>query len=189
MNFLAQRTLRARLRKNYVVREGQYFSDSLDSFGSFDLHGRVAWRRLEVATVSAVLVLRGRPPFVLFTDRLAGWRKVPPHRRNTPIQVDSLVEVFRTIREQSHFRDGTRYEDNYYVADARLSWFLCFCHHDGWHLWLPEDVAQRPAWWQWHRRTVARWEQPRSVSAAGLRDFPSTANPPLNRTARKRAAG
>ena len=181
MGLVAQRILRARLRRLYVVREGGYFWDSLDSLGSFDLHGRVAWRRLEIAAESAVRLLRGRPPFVLFTDRFAGWREVPSRRRNTPIRVDSLVEALRMIREQSHFRDGTAYEDNYYVADVTLGWFLCFCHHDGWHLWLPAHLAKRPAWRQWRRRTGARWEQPSPSHPDGLRSA-SAANPALQRT-------
>jgi len=160
VDFLAQRTLRAKLREQYVVHKGRYFWDSLDHLGSFDLHGRVARRRLGAATESAVLLLRGRPPFVLFTDRGGGWRDVPRSRRRTPILLDSPAEALRVVWTQSHFRDGSKYEDNYYLADATLKWFVCFCHHDGWHLWLSEHLANRPAWRQWKRRSGAAWHRP-----------------------------
>jgi hypothetical protein len=83
------------------------------------------------------------------------------------------VEVLQLIREKSHFRDGTKYKDNYYVADARLRWFLCFCHHDGWHLWLPNGTVQKPAWRRWRRQTGARWVHPASVFQSGARPHAS----------------
>lgn len=189
MDFVAQRTLLALLRRHYVVPTQEYFCNRLGHLGSFDLHGRIAWWRLEAATEGAVAILNGRPPFVLFTDRLAGWRAVPPRRRNTPVRVGSLGEAIETIRERSHFRDGTTYKDNYYVTDATLAWFLCFCHHDDWHLWLPAHFAQRPAWRQWRRQTGARWEPRRLVPAKSPGRERKTAHFVLERPRARSAPG
>jgi hypothetical protein len=91
----------------------------------------------------------------LFTDRLAGWAQAPKGKRLSPIQCDSIAEALTIIRERSHFRDGTTYEDNYYLCDRTLQWFMAFCHHDGWHLWLPTKAAARRLWRRWQADTGA----------------------------------
>jgi hypothetical protein len=96
-------------------------------------------------TQSLVTTLCGGPRFVLFTDGLAGWRSVPERRRKSPVSTEALDEALTWVRAHSHFRDGTTYEDNYYLCDQSLDWFVVFCHHDDWHLWVTRSVSRRPS--------------------------------------------
>lgn len=155
MEFIAQQTLRQMLKQRYLVPGRGYFWDALEHLPSYELHGRLSWRRLTAASEAAAQLLRLRRPLVLFTDRIAGWRQVPDRRRRSPIRVGSLAEALTTIRERSRFRDGTTYEDNYYLCDRTVRWFMVFCHHDGWHLWLPKRAVTQRAWRRWQVRTGA----------------------------------
>jgi len=155
MEFIAHQPLRQRLKQRYPAPARGYFWDALEHLPGYELHGRLSWRRLATASESAAKLLRARPPFVLFTDRLAGWAQAPTRRRRSPIRFGSIAEALTVIRERSHFRDGTTYADNYYLCDRTLRWFMAFCHHDGWHLWLPRRAASRPSWRRWQTETGA----------------------------------
>ena len=154
MEFIACRPFQRRLKQRYQPRGG-YLYDAFDHLTEYHLHGRLSWRRLATASESAVKLLRVRPPFVLFTDRIAGWSQAPKGRRRSPIRCGSIAEALTVIRDRSHFRDGTSYVDNYYLCDRSLHWFMTFCHHDGWHLWLPRSAAARPSWRRWQIDTCA----------------------------------
>jgi hypothetical protein len=115
-----------------------------------------------MATTAAVQLLRARPPFILFTDHLAGWKKMKTQthkrRRWSPVELDSVDEALALIHTRSHFRDRTDYADNYYLCDQTLRWFICFCHHHGWHFWLPKAMTQRPAWQDWQSAPGAQMQ-------------------------------
>lgn len=155
MEFIAQQPFRQTLEQRYPVPARGYFWDALEHLPGYELHGRLSWRRLATASASATQLLRARPPFVLFTDRLAGWRGAPKGRRWSPVRVGTLAEAFAVIRERSHFHAGTRYVDNYYLCDRTLGWFMAFCHHDGWHLWLPKRAVTQRSWRRWRAQIGA----------------------------------
>lgn len=149
--FIAQRPLRLALEQRYGLPDG-YFWDALEHLPEYQLHGRLSWRRIAAISSSAIQLLRARSPFVLFTDHGAGWSQVPKQKRCSPAQFNSPDEASTFVRIKSHFRDGTSYEDNYYLCDSTLEWFICFCHHDGWHLWLPKRATLKAAWPRWQRK-------------------------------------
>jgi hypothetical protein len=161
MEFIASRPFERQLRQRYQPRAGGYFYDAFDHFSEYALHGRLSWRRIATASESAVKLLRARPPFVLFTDRLAGWSRAPKGRRRSPIRCNSLAEALTVLRERSYFLDGTTYVDNYYLCDRTLQWFMTFCHHDGWHLWLPIEARANRSWRRWAVDTGAAITDPR----------------------------
>lgn len=152
MQFIAQRLLRRKLKEQYPALAPGYFWDALVHLPSYALHGRLSWRRIAATSVSAVQLLPARPPFILFTDHIAGWSQVPKRRRWSPVQLGSLDEALTFIRTRSYFRDRTGYVDNYYLCDHTLQWFISFCHHNGWHLWLPRNIASKPSWHRWQAK-------------------------------------
>lgn len=160
MEFFAQQALKETLKRRYRAPGRGYFWDALSHLGGYELHGRLSWRRLDAASVAALKLLGARPPLVLFTDRIAGWRGVPERRRWSPIRFDSPEDALWAVRERSHFRDNTTYTDNYYLCDRTVRWFMVFCHHDGWHLWLPKKEAVRRSWRRWQVRVGAGWVAP-----------------------------
>jgi hypothetical protein len=160
LDFVAQQAIRQMLKRRYPAPARGYFWDALAQLHMYELRGPLSWRRLAEALESAAELLPARPPFVLFTDRLAGWRRVPKQRRRSPIRVGSLAEGFAIIREHSHSRDGTTREDNYYLCDRSLRWFMAFCHHGGWHLCLPKRAATQRPWRRWRTRVQASAETP-----------------------------
>jgi hypothetical protein len=162
VKFIASRPFQRQLKQRYQPRAGCYFYDGFEQLAEYDLHGRLSWRRIATASESAITLLRARPPFVLFTDRLGGWSRVPKGRRRSPIRCNSIAEALAVIRERSYFRDGTSYADNYYLCDRTLHWFMVFCHEDGWHLWLPPKTAARPLWRRWQVDTGAAISRPRA---------------------------
>jgi hypothetical protein len=101
-------------------------------------------------------MLDGGPRFVLFTDRLAGWRSVSERRRKSPVWTEAVEEALVWVRTHSHFRDGTAYADNYYLCDRSLDWFVVFCHHDDWHLWVTAGISRRPAFGPWVKANALR---------------------------------
>jgi len=157
LEFSPQKELLSKLRRLYVVERG-YFYHSLCYLDEFDLHGRVSWKRFEEACLTAIPVLGAGPPFILFNDRIAGWRGVPRKRERSPIRSGSFVEALGIIRLMSHFRDGTTFADNYYIANRSMRWFMCFCHEAGWHLWIKTGLGSSLPWRRWRRQTGARWE-------------------------------
>jgi hypothetical protein len=166
MRFIAYRPFQRQLKQRYQPRSGCYFYDAFDQLAQYDLHGRLSWRRVASTSESAAKLLRAKPPFVLFTDRLAGWRQAPNGRRRSPIRCDSIAEALGVIRERSYFRDRTSYADNYYLCDRSLLWFMTFCHHDGWHLWLPTKAAASPLWRRWQVDTGAAITRARALKDA-----------------------
>jgi hypothetical protein len=160
MRFVAQRALHETLKLRYRAPARSYFWDALGNLGSYELHGRLSWRRLDAASATALKLLGAKPPLVIFTDRMAGWRDVPKRRRWSPIRVDGPEDALQVVRQRSHFRDKTTYADNYYLCDRTARWFMVFCHHDGWHLWLPRKEGMRRSWGRWQVRVGAGWVAP-----------------------------
>lgn len=160
MEFIAQQALRRDLKRRYKVPTRDYFWDALDHLGQFNLPARAAWRRLTDATASVIAALGGRPPFVLFTDRLAGWRDVAKRHRRSPVRSSSLEEALAFLQQRAHFRDPRAYEDNYYLCDRSLAWFIVFCHHGDWHLFVPPSVTQRQRFRRWQVQAGARPAKP-----------------------------
>lgn len=156
VRFIAQQPLRRALRQRYLVPTHAYFWDALDQLRHCYLHGRLSWRRIATLSESSVQLLAARPPFILFTDHMAGWLKAPKRRRWSPVQLGSVNEALTFIQTRSHFRDGTLYEDNYYLCDHTFRWFIAFCHHEGWHLWMPTSTASKPSWRRWQTRMGVR---------------------------------
>ena len=165
MRFITQQSLRRMLKERYPNVVQGYFWDTLEHLSEFDLHGRLSWRRIASTSISAVQLVRAQPPFVLFTDRIAGWLQAPKRRRWSPVRFDSLDEALTFICTRSHFCDGTAYEDNYYLCDGTLEWFIAFCHHDGWHLWLPRSIASRPSWREWQTKMDVKRFEPLKTTA------------------------
>jgi hypothetical protein len=152
MRFLTQTAVRSMLRRRYpAARPGCYFWDAFGELPSFQLSARTPFRRLAGVVESLVTTLDGAPPFVLFTDRHAGWRAVPKRRRRSPVSTQTLDEALVWVRARSRFRDGTTFADNYYLCDRSLDWFVVFCHHDDWHLWVTRGISRRRSF-----RTLAR---------------------------------
>jgi hypothetical protein len=164
MELIAQRPLQQALKARYIVKNSGYFYNALDHLSTFDLSSRVSRLRLAEATRSAVRALAGRPPFTIFTDRLAGWRGAN-QRRWSPIQIMSADEALCVIKERAFFRDAEGFADNYYLCDRSLRWFVVFCHHGDWHIFVDLSVTRQRAFKSWRAQSAVRSAERRQIGS------------------------
>jgi hypothetical protein len=159
MELIAQRRVQQALRTRCTVANSGYFYNSLDHLSSYDLSSRVSWLRLEDVTLSAIRALAGRSPFTIFTDRKAGWRGAK-HRRWSPIRITSAHEALCVIKERAFFRDPEGFADNYYLCDRSLRWFIVFCHHGDWHIFVDPSATRHSTFKSWRTRAAVGTRQP-----------------------------
>lgn len=155
MQFVPSRPFFRALRSAYASKSEGYFWDALGALQEFVIGARVSRKRVEAAARTFVATTRSKPPYFIFTDRLAGWADVPERWRKSPAAFQSLDDVVNAIRRHSHFRGGTAYADNYYLTDSAFTWFFVFCHHDDVHVILPPPRARVKAVRAWLAATGA----------------------------------
>jgi len=117
-----------------------------------DLSNRVRLSTLILRTSRVPTALGDSYPLLAFPDCFAsGWRNEKGSRRRAPIQIDSELILRDVIVNKMFFRENPslpRYEDNYYITNRALTWFIVFCHHDNWMLFAPEPdlIRVQEAW-------------------------------------------
>ena len=161
MKYLRRSRIWSELLRKYPNEFDGWFTNGLGVVHfrdrRIDLSNRVRLNTLILRTSLVPTALGDSYPLLAFPDSFAsGWRNEKGSRRRAPIQIDSELTLRDVIVNRMFFREKTllpRYEDNYYITNRALTWFIVFCHHDNWMFFAAEPylVRVQEAW----RRTTA----------------------------------
>lgn len=158
MKVISERTF-AQLRRNKLKRSSSWWTDSITLPAHYMLPASLEFSAFADATVSLVDAVRAEPPYYIFSNGFAGWKRLSGAKPRSVLAVESPEEIVPAIRKHTHFR-GRKMED-YLVTDQTFEWFAVFSHNDSWHLWLTPRLARSKRMQSWiaatQLETLPRW--------------------------------
>ncbi len=151
MKYLKKNAFWSKLKRKYPANDMGWFCNSLlDAFPppGVEISARAKIDTLITRTQVVPIVLNANFPLIAFPNGIAGWKNVTSNRKFSPVEILDPSELAQLIQRKMYFRDAKGFEDDYYITNGKLNWFVVFRHHGDWRF-FGSQAATRKLKRQW----------------------------------------